>query len=178
MSNVEGLRQMREREYRAMQVRAKQVAELSAVEVVRLQALEEVVERGLATFVAVGAALAEIREKRLYRAQYPEFDDYVRERWGISETRATRLISARAVVENLKTMPIGIGVLPVTEAQARELAHLPPEEQGPAWQRAVDAATEAGKPVTAKRVREAVRPEVGTKPRAEKCPYCKGTGRV
>jgi len=49
-----------------------------------LQQYEAVIEKGLQTFYEVGQALAFIREKKLYRAEYKTFEDYCRERWGIS----------------------------------------------------------------------------------------------
>jgi hypothetical protein len=68
----------------------------------RLRELEEVVERGLATFVEVGRALQEIRDAQLYRA-----------------THAYRLIDAAEVKVALS--PIGDIR---NEAQARELVPL------------------------------------------------------
>jgi hypothetical protein len=50
----------------------------------RLETLERVIESGLRTFVEVGEALMEIRDQRLY--QDATFEDYCRERWGISQS--------------------------------------------------------------------------------------------
>jgi hypothetical protein len=95
------------------------VETLSTVEVDRLAELEQVVDRGLQTFVEVGQALAEIRDARLYRSTHDTFDEYLRERWSISRSRAHRLIEAAEVVEMLP-----IGNTPANEAQARELVPL------------------------------------------------------
>ncbi len=85
-----------------------------------LSVLEGVVERGLQTFVEVGMALLEIRERRLYReAGFSEFNDYCRARWKWSEAHATRHIQAAAVAQAL---PMGNG--PTNERQARELVPL------------------------------------------------------
>lgn len=90
------------------------------------------IERGLTTFVEVGAALLRIREERLYRATHGSFEDYCRERWGWGRAHAYRLMDAAAVVQDLS--PIGDTPLPRNEAQARELARLPdPESRRLVW---------------------------------------------
>jgi hypothetical protein len=96
----------------------------------RLDALEAVIERGLRTFVEVGAALGEIRDRKLYKDEYATFDAYCRERWGFGKTYASRQIMASRVV---KELPTG-NVLPANEAQARELARIAdPEERAEVW---------------------------------------------
>ena len=67
----------------------------------RLDELEQVVETGLTVFVKVGNALLEIRDSRLYRQQFPTFEAYCRERWGIERRQAYRLIDAAEVVSNV-----------------------------------------------------------------------------
>jgi hypothetical protein len=125
---------------------------LTSAEQQRLQQFETTIERGLQTFYEVGYALAEIREQRLYRAEYGTFEDYCRDRWQMSDSRARRLIYSSEVVDNVKSVPIG--TLPTNEAQTRPLAKLPAEEQGPAWEEAVERS--GGKP-TARHVEEVVK---------------------
>lgn len=104
----------------------------------RLADLEVTIAQGLTTFVEVGAALAEIREVRLYRESHGTFEDYCRERWGMSKRHANRLVESATVVGNLG--PIG-PTLPATESQARPLAALKdPDEQREAWREAVETA--------------------------------------
>jgi hypothetical protein len=92
----------------------------------RLAELEAIIERGMRTFIEVGNALLEIRNRRLYREQgFKTFEDYCRERWNMSRTYAYRQIDAAKVVQNLSP----IGDIPLTEAQARELARVSPERQ-------------------------------------------------
>lgn len=88
----------------------------------RLMECERVIERGLNTFVEVGAALLEIRDNRLYSDGYNTFEHYCRERWGMSRIHAHRLIEAADVTNNL--LPMG-NILPTSERQARPLAGLP-----------------------------------------------------
>lgn len=75
---------------------------------VRLVELEGVIERGLTTFVEVGAALMEIRDSRLYRETHGTFEAYCRERWGWDRTYAHRTIQAAEVS---RMLPMG-NILP------------------------------------------------------------------
>lgn len=112
----------------------------TAVEEARLGDLEAVVARGQDVFVEVGNALAEIRDSKLYRAQYATFDDYCRMRWNFSRQRAYQLITAAAVVANVSTT---VDILPGTERQARALSRLEPGEQREVWGE-IAALAEAG----------------------------------
>ena len=62
--------------------------------------------------------------QRLYRDTHPTFEDYCRERWGMSRRYANRQIEAAGVAETLTP----IGAIP-NEAQARELAPLKNEPE-------------------------------------------------
>lgn len=124
--------------------------ELSLSEAQQLTSLEAIIETGLQTFVDVGQALLEIRNRRLYRGQYGNFEEYCRERWGFRRAHAYRMIEAAQVVANLS--PIG-DTLPANEAQARPLTGLPAEWQREAWQKAVETAN--GK-ITADHIRMVV----------------------
>jgi len=82
-----------------------------------------------------GEPSGEIRDSHLYRQQFQTFEAYCRERWGLKERHAYKLMDAAAVVENLQTCPIG--QLPKTESQARPLTRLEPEVQREVWQEVV-----------------------------------------
>ncbi|MCX5804182.1 MAG: hypothetical protein NTU69_11745 [Proteobacteria bacterium] len=79
-----------------------------------------------------------IRDSRLYREQYGTFEEYCKEKWGMSKTHANRLISSTEVTDNLTP----IGVIPKTESQVRPLTKLEPAEQKEAWDKAVKTAPE------------------------------------
>lgn len=113
--------------------------------------LERVIQHGINTFVQVGNALAEIRDRKLYRAEHRTFEDYCRDRWGFARNYANKMIAAAEVVTGLGTI---VPTLPQTESQARPLTSLPPTEQIAAWQEAVETAPN-GK-VTAAHVAEVV----------------------
>lgn len=126
---------------------------LTATEGEALAELEEVIERGLTTFVDVGNALLSIRDERLYRAEYATFEDYCRERWGLSQPRAYQLMDAAGVVSTM----VESGLEPPTnERQVRELGRVPEERRAEVWQQTLDAT--GGKP-TAAAIRQAYQPE-------------------
>jgi hypothetical protein len=124
----------------------------------RLRELEDVIERGLATFVEVGEALLEIRDTRLYRATHATFEAYCRDRWRMGREYAHRLIEASQVVSLL---PVGNTVS--SERVAREL--VPVLRRDPVSLPAVldEAAERCGAgPVTAAAVRAVVRERLRT----------------
>lgn len=126
---------------------------LTTAEQARLGELEQVVERGLQTFAEVGAALAEIRDSRLYRDDWSTFENYCQGAWGFTDRRARHLMDAAAVGT----------VVPVeNERQARELAPLNGDEEAilAAWRDAQTAAAEHGTRITAKVVKNAVQGRV------------------
>ena len=125
--------------------------------------LESVVEKGLNTFVQVGEALAEIRDRKLYRTEHPTFDAYLDKKWSLSRSRACRLIQA---AETVKVLPTGNR--PQTERQARPLAALPPAQRVEVWEKAV-AASPTGTP-TAREVESAVRKRAGDEPETTRTP--------
>ena len=77
--------------------------------------------------VDIAAVFAvELRDLKLYRAEFGTFEDYCKERWGIAKRTAYQLMDAAEVVSTMvdKGMPA-----PTNERQARPLSRLEPEEQ-------------------------------------------------
>lgn len=103
---------------------------LTASETASLAEHEAVIERGLNTFVEVGNALYAIREERLYRAKHSLFEDYCRERWGFSDSRARQLVGAARTVTNVTAAGLPA---PANEGQARELSRVPEPERAAVW---------------------------------------------
>jgi len=114
------------------------VEALTAPEVDRKAQLEATIEHGMQTFVEVGLALMEIRDGRLYRAEFGTFEEYCQERWGWERRHAYRLIDAAAAVENVSNWTQN--QVPANEAQARPLTSLPPAQQREAWERVLETA--------------------------------------
>lgn len=71
---------------------------------VRLAELEQVIEGGIATFRAVGEALAAVRDEQLYLESHRTFADYCRDRWGLSPASAYRRIGQ---AEDARDLPEG-----------------------------------------------------------------------
>jgi hypothetical protein len=123
---------------------------LTAQEKVRFTELEAVVERNLETFLSVGRALAEIRNKRLYRQQFGTFEDYCVKRWGFSGSRGLDLVRSASVAEVLLAGPAapqtGDAPLPLDLSAdvLRPLQRLEPELANSCWR----LACRVGKPTS------------------------------
>lgn len=124
---------------------------------------EATIERGLASFMEVGIALMRIRDDRLYRETHERFDDYCKDRWQISPSRAYQLIDGAEAARTVSTI---VETKPANESQARPLTLLEsPSEQRAAWKEAVNTAPkneETGEPIiTARHVEQVVRERLG-----------------
>lgn len=109
---------------------------------------ESIIEQGLNTFVEVGTALMVIRDQRLYREGFGNFEEYCQVNWGFSRQRSHQMIDAARVVGALSTM---VDVpLPTSERQARELVDLAPETAAAV----METAAESGR-LTAAAIRDA-----------------------
>ncbi|WP_392534224.1 hypothetical protein [Nostoc sp. C117] len=122
-------------------VSAVEVEELSDEEQRDRLHLERRVER--AVFEA-GKALAELRDRRLYRSMHSTFQEYCKDRFGFERRHPYRLIEAWAVFDNLMKMcpnwtqneddPDIVNseqrqILPTSEGQVRSMTKLEPREQ-------------------------------------------------
>lgn len=116
----------------------------------RLVELEEIIEKGVGTFIKVGEALAEIKTAKLYKASHTSFEKYCQEEWGFTRQNAFDLIETSAAAENVKSI-----LQSPDRGVVRPLRVLTdPEQQRAAMQEAVESAPN-GKP-TAKDVEAAV----------------------
>lgn len=113
--------------------------------------LEAIVENGIKEHKKACAALKQIHDERLYRAEFRSFEAYCAARWNLSRSRAYELIGWVGVCEIVSAIA---DTAPANEAQARPLALLPHEEQAPAWLEAV--ATAPNGKMTANHVRNVV----------------------
>lgn len=140
---------------------------MSAIEPAKgrtLDELEATIEHGKQTFIEVGLALMEVRDRRLYRdAGFPTFEKYCVGRWQFSRRHASRLVdaasTAAALADGLDDKTGPVGPVPTTERQARELAPLAredPEEARAVWREVVEEAEDTEQPITAAKVRDAV----------------------
>lgn len=131
--------------------------------------LDTVVRRGVAAFVECGLALAEIHDRKLWRAgDHPTWEGYLRSVLGMSKPHAHRLAqAARIATEISESLPIGNASLPTvrpaSEFQIRPLCRLKDAEQRTtAWTLATQRAE--GQP-TAKMISEVVAELMAEEPR-------------
>jgi hypothetical protein len=122
---------------------------LSVEEQNELERCEVVIKQGLETFIEVGKALMIIRDKRLYRKEYGTFENYCKDKWGVSRIHAHRLVESAEVISNL--LPVG-NILPDSERQARPLTKIEPELQPIIWNEVV----QENETITAQKVEQAV----------------------
>jgi hypothetical protein len=95
--------------------------------------LEAVVSAGLEEFLRVGTALAELRNRRLYRTEFATFEAYCRGRFSLARSSVDQLIRSSIVARDL--LDSGIELSPNTsEAVIRPLSALPGQElQAACW---------------------------------------------
>jgi hypothetical protein len=124
----------------------------------RLSQLENVIATHQRKFYQIGKALRTIRDERLFRdLLFDRFEAYVKERWDMARSQAYRLIEAAKVIDNLS--PIGDGILPANESQARVLGCFTKEDQRKIWLKFIAS----GMALTANNIRKFAR-EGKTKP--------------
>lgn len=113
---------------------------LSAEEENDLHNLEERIHNGLEGFLEVGRAMFEIRDRRLYRANYASWDDYCERKWNISGRHGSYQLTAMLKTVEISNQP-GTVVLPAKESQTRPIdLDFEPAEKGLIWNRAVQKA--------------------------------------
>lgn len=106
------------------------VTALASVEREDLVRHEGVIATGLKTFVAVGNALVDIRDRRLYREDYDTFEEYCRDRWNLKRQRAYELMDSAEVTRDLSEIS---DKLPERESHTAPLSPLAPTERQDAW---------------------------------------------
>ncbi|MEH1868922.1 MAG: hypothetical protein V7K69_28555 [Nostoc sp.] len=118
-------------------VTAVEVPELTEQEQRDRLLLERKVERA---FFEAGKALAQLRDRRLYRSTHRTFEEYCRDRFGYTHRRVNYLIAGSVVFDNIvmgtncsqneevdKTRLNPSRILPTNEGQVRPLAQLEPQ---------------------------------------------------
>lgn len=114
------------------------VEELTEEEAASRHRLEIKVERA---FREAGLALAELRNRQLYRSTHKTWDAYCKDRFGYGRDAADLRILAAAVVEEIERVPTNRRqILPMTLEQVRPLTKLQPDLRIEVWQQAVQAA--------------------------------------
>lgn len=70
-----------------------------------LEELEKIIAKGLNTFIEVGLALFEIKNRRLWADRYESFDQYCRVVWGFGQSNAYYLINNSQIAKTLSVPP-------------------------------------------------------------------------
>ena len=131
--------------------------EITKLENERLADLENIIKRGQKTFVEVGNALEEIRDERLYRESFQDFDEYCMAKWGWGYKRAHQLITSASVAKSLQNNKEMSTIVDISnEGQARELAKVEPERR----KAVLEAVVSSGVTITAKAIKNAARANV------------------
>lgn len=139
------------------------VAVLTRDEKQSLEVAETTIRKGLASFMEVGMALKTIRTEKLYRGEFPNFEDYCQEKWSISKRYANYQIEAATVAT--KVTGNNCSQSPLNEAQARELVKAG-ESATKVFKEAAKRAEKEEVPVTAKLIAEVRDEIVPPKPKA------------
>lgn len=95
-------------------------------------------------FVEAGDAFRLIRDQRLYKESYSDFNEYCQERWGYTRRRVDQICQSAETWHSLDTNGL-VNILPNTERQVAQLQRLDPDQRIAAWSEAVDG-SEAGQP--------------------------------
>ncbi len=119
---------------------------------VRLNKLEEIIQKGKWAFVAVGVALYEVKELKLYEVKYLSWDNYCKNRWGFKRAYADQLIKTADAVGKL---PKEIGSMLSNQRQAQALVVVPESERVQVLEAASQQAATEGRPMTAKDITNA-----------------------
>lgn len=126
---------------------------LDATQLSRKAVLETTIRDGLDKFQAVGEALAEIRNAKLYADEFETFEEYLSEKWKMGKSQGYRLIDAASVARNVSPIGDVKKILP-SESVAREIAKVPECDQRKVAKVLVKVA--AGRPITAAVAKAAV----------------------
>lgn len=137
------------------------VEELTEDETSERHLLEQKIERGMKrveqTFYEIGKALAELRERRLYRSTHKNFGDYCNARFErLKRRQAEYLILASQIIDNLRNAHnCARFPLPTSESQVRSMKDLKPEQRIEVWQ--TGCSESQGRVPTAKTVKGIVK---------------------
>ena len=126
--------------------------------------LDGVVKKACDAQWEMAAALNEIRERKLYRADHPTFEAYCNKQHAFTRTRAYQLTDAAELrkqlenVNNCRQKSDPPKLLPTTESQCRELRVVPADDLPRVWDQIVEHSESEGKQITAKMIKEHTEP--------------------
>lgn len=118
---------------------------------VRLNKLEEIIQKEKWAFVAVGVALYEVKELKLYEVKYPSWNNYCKNRWGFKRAHADQLIQT---ADAFGKLPKEIATIVANQGQGRALAGVPESERVQVLEAASKQAEVEGRDMTARDIKE------------------------
>lgn len=87
----------------------------------RIQIAKESIETAARDSVAGREALEEVRDGRLYRENYPTFEDYCEKKWGFTKSWANKLIESVKVINQIENgNSVATGLRPVNIEQLKQ----------------------------------------------------------
>ncbi|MCH2397887.1 MAG: hypothetical protein MK364_02170 [Pirellulales bacterium] len=119
--------------------------------------LDGVVKKACDAQWEMAAALNEIRERKLYRADHPTFEAYCKKQHAFTRTRAYQLTDAAEVRKQIENVYHGRQI-PTSERQCRELVVVPENKLPEVWSQIVEHSESEGKQITAKMIKEHTEP--------------------
>ena len=152
---------------------------MNTLQISRFNELEDIIEKGLRTFIDVGRCFVEIKESGLYKEKYKTFEAYCDQRWGFSLNYAEKLMRTVRTEDALKKSSTMVPPsLPTNERQSRAMDGLTDSQKQEAWRESLETApggVVTGDHVRATRERlfpKATKEETMQKGVLIKCPEC------
>ncbi len=131
---------------------------LTLEEIAHKKMIEACFHEFLRSFVDRGNDLAYLRDNKLYRDEYPNWETYCQFKLGFSHRHARRLIEAAAVVNQLQGMAeTSLEILPTSESIAREIGKVKVDLRPKVWDIVVDRSEAEAEPITANFVSQIVK---------------------
>ena len=117
-----------------------------------LEKKEAVIRKGKKAFIEVGLALAEIRNKTLFRQEFKTFTEYCECKWGIKKAYANQLIQSADAVGKL---PKEAATMVFNQRQGRAIAGVPEPDRVKVLEAASQQAESEGRDMTARDITNA-----------------------
>jgi hypothetical protein len=139
---------------------------LTAADKKALAKHEETIRGGLASFIDVGRALAEIRDSTLYRDDFESFEDYCNTRWDLKRQTAYDKIHAAEIVAEIEHVRSSVHL---PQAESHALALVKAKDKAPkVWAEVLKKSPKLadGSPCTTAKKIAAIRDEL-LKPKTE-----------
>ena len=117
-----------------------------------LEKKEAIIRKGKKAFIEVGLALAEIRNKTLFRQEFKTFTEYCECKWGIKKAYANQLIQSADAVGKL---PKEAATIVANQEQGRAIAGVPESDRAQVLEAASKQAESEGRDMTARDITDA-----------------------